>query len=119
MRPNNDLWVHAISPIDFGWWKVPRVSQLLHDMMYRSDDVNEMSNLRRACDRARHAIEAHPYRSGPLSLGPCVVWLPPSEHGIEFVPAFVFKQQDNGTTFVVSPYPLEWLESEVMCYAAP
>jgi hypothetical protein len=45
---------------------------------------------------------------GDFSRGPCVMPIPdPDNNG--FQAAFVWKQDNNGTTFVVSPVALPWL----------
>jgi len=45
---------------------------------------------------------------GDFSHEPAVFWIPLQD--TDFAYGFVFKQANSGTTFVVSPKPLPWLE---------
>lgn len=110
-------YVYDIIPIDFGWERLKTVKETL-SLLADSDsnefdapkhDINDKT-VRDFIDMWASAKEAAAAKGweGDFRHNPCVFWLP-SE--MDFVCAFVFKQDNNGTTFVVSPVPLPWLDS--------
>ena len=40
--------------------------------------------------------------------------LPPGDMGCEMQHGFIWKQKNNGTTFVLSPHPLQWIEQDLL-----
>lgn len=107
--------VYAIIPIDFGWEHLKTIQETLvaiassHDEIEHPDGLNT-SNARlflEAWESAKAKASEHGWE-GDFRNEPAVFWLP-SEGDFDY--AFVFKQENNGTTFVVSPQALPWLQS--------
>lgn len=114
-------WIaYQIGPIDEHWGKlqtVPEVAAMLakdeamdsvhaHEYVPWLDGVARfLSNFEAAKRLARDAGWEGDYRHND---GPGVFWLPDDT---AFTYAFVWKQDNNGTTFVVTPHPLPWLDA--------
>jgi hypothetical protein len=109
---------YKIAPIDLGWDLLSTVKEVAGKIA--AQDVThllsgypgiqaETSEFLAAFARARDLALAlgwqGDYRHGNE---PRVFMLP---EGDAFAYAFVWKQQENGSTFVVSPRPLPWLQS--------
>lgn len=112
------MYAYHLAPVDFGWEYLPSFLQAseiaaridaennLHDRgPYTVDD--HLSNLRRlhmAFNEAREKAEAvgweGDYREFPR------VFMLPEPGGFEMLFAFVWKQDNNGSTFLVSPIEL-------------
>lgn len=107
--------VYEILPIDFGWENLKSVKATFHalaeghDEFEHPDGINtdEVRGFLTAWESAKQAAKQHGWE-GDFRNDPSVFWLP-AEHSFEF--GFVIKQDNNGTTFVVSPRPLPWLRS--------
>jgi hypothetical protein len=115
-------FVYELPPIDFWWEFLPTVADVAvgmasggareavteHSSTFRgvvdlNSTVTFVRNFREAQDLAgRHGWE------GDFSMPARVLWLP-EENSPVFSHAFVWKQDNNGTTYVVSPHPLPWL----------
>lgn len=73
-----------------------------------------------AAQKFRRDLEAakgfakHAGWEGDFVRGPRVFWLPDPD-SMTFRYAFAWKQQNNGSTFVVSPLPLAWLGKAKTC----
>ncbi|HCT4984470.1 TPA: hypothetical protein OTZ20_002895 [Pseudomonas aeruginosa] len=109
-------YVYEVSPIDYGW----NFPQSLSDVIARfnadcSDDVPkeqgyDLSMLKSFVDdwdSAKMAAASKGWE-GDFRHKPVVFWIPIEDR---FEYGFVFKQDNNGTTFVVSPVVLPWLGS--------
>lgn len=99
--------VYVLAPVDFGWDYLKTVAETLADITTNSswsDDlpVGEIEEFMKSWEDAKNLARVHGWE-GDFREDPRVFWLP-SEH--TFVYGFVFKQDNNGTTFVVSPQPL-------------
>ena len=105
-------------PIDFGFFHLTSVKDTVTHLASRvdtesdGDDDNGVTDLR---DIVRQWYEAKKIAKcvgwdGDFrdSEPPCVFWLPGENH---FIPAFVWKQENNGNTFVISTVELNWLKS--------
>ena len=108
--------VYSISPIDLGWEHLKTVRETL-SFMVQANEADGLSD--------SHDIEAKGILSfvsdwesakenarqagweGDFRHEPCVFWLP-SELSFEY--GFVIKQDNNGTTFVISPQKLPDLD---------
>lgn len=119
--------VYAISPIDFGWEQLPTVEEhakrlaaleaecLLDAAIHRGPHISDFPHgtTKAFADLYASALEAargHGWEGDFRGDStPRVIFLPESDCGITFKPAFIWKQDNNGTTFVVSPYPMPWL----------
>jgi hypothetical protein len=108
--------VYAIIPIDYGWDFLPTIAEVA-GQLGKSEAENKMDGIGNSCslagflqdfdtarEKAKHAGWEGDYRTGHE---PRVFWLPMET---EFRYAFVWKQENNGTTFVVSPCALPWLD---------
>ncbi len=109
-------YVYELAPIDFNWEHLPTVEATAialagHDAQaaVRKTNVAGMESdqflslWRSAQDAALSAGWGGDHRNDPV-----VMWLPGDS---EFVPGFVLKQDNNGTTYVVSPLPMPHFES--------
>jgi hypothetical protein len=118
-----DWYVYAYAPIDFGWRHLKTVGETIKFISVVSDPINEEFESRE--DRQNEArvfsdnweyakrIASKNFWEGDFREDPRVFWLP-GECGFEY--AFVWKQDNNGTTFIVSPIPLTWLEQDSLNY---
>jgi hypothetical protein len=101
---------YAIAPVDLGWGLLPTVEQgaeLLktcpgYDAI--DDQVHYWANFAKAEILAGAAGWEGDYQD---NARPRVIWLP--NEG-EVLYGFAWKQNNNGTTFVISPVPLDWLK---------
>ena len=103
------MWkVYAIAPIDFGWWHLHSVEEVSAALSKAPDDSDGygLESFLRHWQSAQFAAQKEGWE-GDFRQGPCVFWLP---KGDGFQCNFVFKQDNNGETFVVSQSPLPWLE---------
>jgi len=109
---------YYIDPIDWGWTHLKTINETLaeiakgeeldHENYIKNDvsesEVNEfLEGWRKAKKAAKSVGWAGDFRNPPR-----VFWIPSEqymEHG------FVFKQENNGDTMVVSPKKLDWLEN--------
>lgn len=111
--------VYDVSPIDYGWAWMPTVEDVAaqyakHDAeLLIGDDKDEgrlhdnfISELQGAMDAARKEGWEGDYRGDSR---PRVLFLPANEGGT-FIHAFAWKQDNNGSTFVISPVPMVWLQ---------
>jgi hypothetical protein len=108
------LYVYETEPIDLGWRLLLSVdamreilakeeSEFLHGVEgYYSADFWAIWEQVQQVARSRGW-------DGTLRETPRVFFLPDPDPG-EFACGFVWKQDNNGTTFVVSPKRLPWLE---------
>ena len=107
---------YQLAPIDIGWENLRTVRETAAALLERSaavakrNDVDD-SDLRaflRSWESAKDEATARGWE-GDLRIEPAVMWIPDDT---EFNYGFVFKQDNNGTTFVVSPVEMPWLKSE-------
>lgn len=112
-----DWKLYILNPIDFGWEHLPTVEDTLktivsdehqlsqsahpYDIAYTSVDFKK--NWARAELMAKNGGMRSDFRDEPS-----VFWLP-NESCMAY--AFVFKEEDNGTTYVISPVDLPWLNT--------
>jgi hypothetical protein len=107
---------YEVPPIDIGWGNLKTVQETAASLLATSgegtqkndiDDSNLQSFLR-SWESAKEAAGQKGWE-GDFRLEPVVIWVP---NDTEFNYGFVFKQDNNGTTYVVSPVEMPWLESE-------
>jgi hypothetical protein len=109
-------YAYAVSPIDIGWEHLPLAEEVTADIARQeaAEVVHEypgaygvlefLSAIKEAKAEARKVGWEGDYRDAP-----CVFWLPsPDSSDMRY--AFIWKQDNNGTTFIVSPFRLPWLE---------
>lgn len=114
---NRQPFIYVIPPIDFGWEHLPTVEDTLkaikrdeeirsnggelYDLAYRSEKFSK--DWEQAVTIAKSMGMSSDFRQEPS-----VLWMP-SELQMEY--GFVFKEDNNGTTYVVSHIEMPWLES--------
>ena len=109
---------YAIVPIDFGWEHLQPVSEIVGKLAVDHSDVavpsflGALPHLREFLDDFEHAMRLARDAGweGDIrgSMEPRVLWLPGET---KFDYAFTWMQDNNGTTFVVSPVALPWLDT--------
>lgn len=108
------MFVYEIAPIDFRWEFLHTVREIAAKLA--AMDADRLSNLGDAgqptCEyfldsfeRAKELAGSKGWE-GDFRNDPVVFWLPAEER---FEYGFVFKQDNNGTTYVVSPQELPHL----------
>lgn len=109
---------YHISPIDHGWQFLQSVGDIAAELA--SNEAREIARSGHALmiddptsaeflndwQEAKDAAYAQGWE-GDFRQGPVVFWLP-TETGFTY--AFAFKQDNNGSSFIVSPYRLPWME---------
>lgn len=110
---------YYILPIDFGWDYLPSVDEFAEKLarsdldiklgkeLYREQRLDQfIADFKEAQELARQVGWEGDFRGGPSVF--CI----PVES--EIVYGFVWKQDNNGDTLVVSPEPLPWLDRIVI-----
>lgn len=111
------LHAYGISPIDFNWEMVRTAADIVLDVAQAAvealtkgpsfyESELEISDVLEQFDYAK-ALARECGWEGDFTEKPRLFWLP-AEGGFEF--GFVWKQSNSGQTFVISPYPLPWLD---------
>ncbi len=106
-------------PIDYGWEDLESFEEVAakfarHDaaLEVAEEELEERklpklwSSLKRAYELAREEGWEGDFRG---YSHPKVFFVPGTNNTMEF--GFVWKQDNNGTTFVVSPYEMPWLDN--------
>jgi hypothetical protein len=107
-------FAYHLDPIDFGWEYLPTIAETEARSAAFDQTKDEFesnvcpaaqftNDLRNAYRLARDEGWEGDFRDGEE---PRVLWLPIAD-GFKY--AFVWKQDNNGSTFVVSPVKLPWL----------
>lgn len=106
---------YCISPIDFRWEYLPTVEEIaskfahadaaavVHGNTYHSPELTRFL----ADFEAAKKLASEGYWEGDYRNSPVVFFLPTE---CEFQYAFAWKQDNNGSTFIVSPVALPWLD---------
>lgn len=106
-----------LAPIDEGWEALPTVDAFLanEDVSDRlfplpedEDDTGQLSHRRSLWSQAQEVARRLGWEGG-FREPPRVMSLPAPGAVIRLRPGFVFKQDANGSTFVISPAPMPWL----------
>lgn len=113
---NYKLYAYALSPLDFGWSRMPTMAQTIKTIMENDEEgvgfdlwyVDEIQKLLNLYEQALIAAKVVGWE-GDFRNGhePRVLTLP---YETDPVYAFVWKQENNGDTFVVSQVPLTYLD---------
>jgi len=112
-------YVYTCTPIDWDWDLLPSLDQILNaehgyyrDSEDDSDDSSDVAKhkqrLREDYRRAELLLSRHSYWEGDVSVARAVMLPYPEEFGFA-VGAWVIKQENNGTTFIISRIPMPWL----------
>lgn len=99
--------VYEVPPIDFGWHHLKTVKETAVAILEFDDrsteeldvDSSAMDAFLQRWESAKYAARASGWE-GDFRNEPCVFWLPSDD---DFTSGFVFKQDNNGTTYVISP----------------
>lgn len=104
---------YDINPIDYGWEFLPTLSEVAAKLAAAEAEAriagdetaprmeDFWANFERAKELAKEAGWEGDYRHEPHVFGI------PNEYTLQY--GFVWKQHNNGSTFVVSPIELTWL----------
>jgi hypothetical protein len=99
------IYAYTLSPIDIGWENLKTVKETL---LFLFDTCSPFfDKFASEWDHAKTLAKENGW-DGDFRTDPAVFWIPTQE--LEFAYGFVFKQNNNGDTFIVSPRPLPWLE---------
>lgn len=110
------FYTYAVPAIDLGWEHLKTVQQALVSIVDCPNifaesslkiDLTEVNSFSAQWETAKKEA-AQAGWEGDFRHDPYVFWLPGDG---ELVLGFVFKQDNGGTTFVMSPVPLPWLQS--------
>ena len=105
------IWiVYELNPIDYGWSNLRTVQQTIAEIANTNEEAAQryevnadgVRDFLSAWDAAQLAASGHGWE-GDFREPPRVFWLPKE---LSFEHGFVFKQDNNGATFVVSPQEL-------------
>lgn len=100
--------VYEIAPIDFGWERLKSVEQTLLEMFDDETCESDIGRFAKDWHKAKELAKKKGW-DGDFRQQPAVFWMP--WHELEMVYGFVFKQENNGITYVVSPVKLPWLDT--------
>ncbi|SDC67894.1 hypothetical protein SAMN05428966_10296 [Massilia sp. PDC64] len=112
------MHTYHIAPIDFGWENLKTVEETASELgalkaRAALDGPRALAQLEIDVDdflarwaAAKDLAQGEGWE-GDFRQGPVVFWVP-HESGFKY--GFAFKQDNNGSTFVVSPYKMPWLE---------
>ena len=112
------FFVYEISPIDFGWDNLRTVEETAVEMgtaearrRLSPNDMTledpELGEFIAAWESAQQAASERGWE-GDFRHPPKVFWIPVES---TFAVGFVFKHDNNGTTYVLSPVPLDHLRA--------
>lgn len=101
-------YVYAVNPIDWDWDMLLTVEDVRLRLRRASDDKEE-STFNQAWAHVKNMAEKIGYDRVDR-MSPRVFWVPDPDSG-SFVYGFVWKQDNNGTTFVASRRQMMDLES--------
>ena len=109
---------YQLNPIDFGWEHLQTAQEVAAKLPASEADATidgepnsaglSTAKFLKDLTEARGLAKAKGWE-GDFQRGhePHVFWLPGEN---EFSYAFVWKQDNNGATFIISPIPLPWLD---------
>ena len=103
--------VYGISPIDFGWEMLPSIedtaAQIARAAAGEYGEINAVEQFLQDFKVAK-GMATRAGWEGDFRHEPKVFWIPDEN---AFAYGFVWKQDNNGETYVVSPQPLPWLNA--------
>lgn len=98
----DDWFAYRVDPIDWHWNDIETVAKFVS----RRGAENVPEQFHEALMGAGAVAYQHGWRTNMID-GPCVLWLPAPDC---FQYGFVFKEANNGSTYVISPFPLGYLD---------
>lgn len=104
------IYSYELPPLDYGWFSMITVQDYYKSLFDEFQDseiaLAEINKTKKFIDsalkRARQKGWEGDFRNGPH------VFLLPGDGSM--IPAIIWKQDNNGTTFVASPIKLLWLD---------
>ena len=112
------MYVYLINPVDFHWEHLSTVRDTIVQILGQNPengidiavdgfDSQGLSEFLQAWRKAKQLARSELDFDGKIQGEAHVFWLPDD---CAFSPGFVFKQENNGATHVISPQPLPHLE---------
>lgn len=111
MTKKQKWFIYPMSPIDFNWHLLDTVEETITKLSKPDDPFdhcfrfNELKGFLDSWEEAKDLAKQNHWE-GDFRGSPHVFWLPAEN---EFVYGFAWKQDNNGSTFIVSPFPLTHL----------
>jgi len=112
----NNFYTYRIEPLDFGWDFLTSVKEHLKDIVasiYSKaplDTETPINDFLRAYRSATETAKLIGWE-GDFRNDPCVTFVPDGDYGFGgLARIFIFKQDNNGDTFVLSEVRLNYLE---------
>ena len=102
------LNVYQMYPIDLGWGNLQTLSDFIANPVVYSP--HEGAELSRVFEQVLKMCLEKGW-GGDDSESVRVMWLP---NEVQFMPAFAWKEGDNGTTYIASPVEMDWLDRHTM-----
>lgn len=109
MKKERELFCYEIGTLDWGWQYLLPISKAVLSLFNDENSDNTLQELKEDWPKAQSLAAAHgcgELRGGDQS--PAVFWIPTKEFYMTY--AFVFKEDNGGYTYVVSPVEMPWLE---------
>ena len=110
--------VYCLIPIDFwqGWHRPSALFRVADDII--NDGIHDPDDWKRQWELAQ-AIATDMGWEGDIREGPYVTVIPDQPGNYSDPPILIaWKQDNNGTTFIASPFRLPWLEDESTTWRA-
>lgn len=106
------MFVYQVGPIDF-WAGWHRPSDIFRVSDGRDDDgqYHSPTDWGPMWEKAQ-SLGTEAGWEGDIREGPYVTVIPDGDGGGTCPVIIAWKQDNNGTTFIASPYPLTWIERE-------
>lgn len=111
------MYAYHIGPIDYAWSQLKTVEDTAAEMaafearvaVVNAAEVVEYPEVKQflADWQEAKSLACGEGWEGDFRQGPVVFWIP---EGGSFAYGFAFKQDNNGSTFVISPVPMPWLD---------
>ena len=117
MSDTQVVYAYHTNPIDFLWWHLPTVTEVMKKTMdaivahndgdyasptWLADFINNFNT-------SQHLAHQVGWKWNDFAEGPCVFYMPAE---VEFSYGFVWKHSDNGSCFIISPVKLLSLDDD-------
>jgi hypothetical protein len=105
-------FAYSVNPMDFGWENLPTLQQHIANVTqhcfedYPKSTINPIQTLLDFVEKGFKAAKQVGWEGD--ARGNIYVWFLPNEY--EPMLGLVWKQENNGDTFIVSPVRLPWAE---------
>jgi len=100
----NGFYVYELGPVDYF------DGAMTVDQAIKSSNEDVGQEILRSFLQAARAVIDESSWEGTITDGPYVIALPPVDGDFSLLWGFIWKQNNNGTTFIASPLPLWWLD---------